>query len=115
MFRHIGNDEAGVSAPEYAVLLLLLVGTLVVAVGALNGATTGIFNNAASELSDTVAASGAGASGNGGTNSGPSSSPTNSPPSSNGGGHGKSDDAPGHTKSACSTPAAKCVAPGHSK
>jgi Flp pilus assembly pilin Flp len=111
MFRYIGKDEAGVSAPEYAVLLLLLVAGIVVAVGALNAATSDVFNNAANGMSDAAATSGAGTA----SDAGPSSSPTNSPPSSNGGGHGNSDNAPGHTKSACSTSAAKCMAPGHNK
>jgi Flp pilus assembly pilin Flp len=45
MFRHIAKDEAGVSAPEYAILLLLLVASVVFAVGALNNATTSVFDS----------------------------------------------------------------------
>ena len=120
MFRHIGKDEAGVSAPEYAVLLLLLVGSLVLAVGGLNGATTAVFNNAANGINDAAAASGPSSAGNGGTTASspansPSSSPSN-PPSSNGGGHDPPD-TPGHDmhKTPCATPGAKCFAPGHTK
>lgn len=123
MFRHIGKDEAGVSGPEYAVLLLLLVGSLVVAANALNGATTSMFNNAANGINDAGASSGSRSFASNGSYPGPSSSPANSPPSSptnpppssDSGGPGKSDNAPGHQKSACSSPAAKCVAPGQNK
>ena len=132
MFRQIARDEGGVSAPEYAILLLLLVASLIVAVGALNDATTGVFNNTANGISEANGAGGSrSVASSGGTDTGSSSSsvtsssssgstPPNStgsnwPPSSNRGGHGKAASAPGQEKNAADSANAKPFAPGQTK
>src|SRR5215472_15533166 len=128
MFRHIARDEAGVSAPEYAVLLLLLVASLVVAIGALNGATTGLFNNAANGISDagrnsgspdgtSTASASSPTSGGSSSPTGPTSQPSVTPPSPTGhphDPHGR-DRAPGQEKKSDDTTSAKTFAPGQNK
>ena len=125
MFRHIARDEAGVSAPEYAVLLLLLVASLVVAIGALNGATTGLFNDAANGISDagrssvspdgtSTASASSPTSGGSSSPTGPTSQPSVTPPSPTGHPHGR-DRAPGQEKKSDDTTSAKTFAPGQNK
>lgn len=134
MFRHVAKDEGGVSAPEYAILLLLLVGGAVGAAGALNNATTGVFSNTANVISQ-IGNSGSSSSANTSATaavsaspptssppsptSTPSPSPTNAPSPSAMGNHGRSDSSPGHEMQqqgpAASTNGAQGFAPGHNK
>jgi len=121
MLRRIANDEVGVSAPEYAVLLLLLVTSVVIAINALGNVTASVFSNTANGISDAGGSSGT-ASASSATSASsssptdPTSSASNTPSSSTGGGRGRSDSSPGHQQqsSPCPDPGAKCYAPGHS-
>jgi Flp pilus assembly pilin Flp len=82
MFKAIARDEAGASGAEYAILLLLLLNVLILGIGALSNATSGLLNNSANEIANAA-------------KSGSSLDLAPTTPSSNAN-RGRSADAPGH-------------------
>jgi Flp pilus assembly pilin Flp len=117
MLRRIANDEVGVSAPEYAVLLLLLVTSVVIAINALGNVTASVFSNTANGINDAGGSSGTVYSS---SPTDPTSTASNTPSSSPGGGHGpRGDSSPGHQMQqdgpAPGSPGASGFTRGHNK
>ena len=83
MFKAITRDDTGASGAEYAILLLLLLNTLIFAIGALNNATSGVLNSAANDIT------------NAGSGVSVVADPRSTTPPSNTN-PGRSTDAPGH-------------------